>query len=127
MRRLLSVLSLVLVFAPIAQAEAPHRTHTITVEDYFTVSGIVQQAISPDGKYVAFTEGRWQKATNDRKADLWVVACDSKKTRRLTFDQANAAFPQWSSDSKTIYFLGRRSRADVQLSASRRATTISAG
>ncbi|MBI1914930.1 MAG: S9 family peptidase [Planctomycetes bacterium] len=110
MVRSLSTLSLILVLAPAALAEAPHRTHAITVEDYFTVSGIVQQAISPDGKYVAYTEGRWQKSTNDRKADLWVVECDRKKTRRLTFDRANDAFPQWSSDSKTIYFLGRRKR-----------------
>src|SRR4051794_33507994 len=110
MVRLLSFLPLVFFFAPIVRAEAPHRTHAITVEDYFTVSGILQQAISPDGKYVAYTEARWQKATNDRKADLWVVEVDSKKTRRLTFDRANDAFPQWSSDNKTIYFLGRRKR-----------------
>jgi dipeptidyl aminopeptidase/acylaminoacyl peptidase len=110
MVRSLSVLSLFLVLTPVALAEAPRRTHDITVEDYFTVSGIVQHAISPDGKSVAYTEARWQKATNDRKADLWIVEIDNKKTRRLTFDRANDAFPKWSSDSKTIYFLGRRKR-----------------
>src|SRR4051812_11016795 len=110
MVRLLSFLPLVLFFAPIVRAEAPHRTHDITVEDYFTVSGIVQHAISPDGKYVAYAEARWQKSTNDRKADLWVVEVDSKKVRRLTFDRANDAFPRWSPDNKTIYFLGRRKR-----------------
>ncbi len=110
MVRSLSVLSLVLFFTPTVVAEAPQRTHDITVEDYFGVSVITQHAISPDGKYVAFIEARWQKSTNDRKADLWVVAVESKKVRRLTFDRANDAFPHWSPDGKTIYFLGRRKR-----------------
>jgi dipeptidyl aminopeptidase/acylaminoacyl peptidase len=110
MVRFVSALSLVFLFALGAAAEAPRRTHDITVEDYFTVSGIVQHAISPDGKYVAYTEARWQKATNDRKTDLWVVEVDSKKVRRLTFDRANDVFPHWAPDSKTVYFLGRRKR-----------------
>src|SRR5262245_18527069 len=110
MVRSLSVLTLVLLIGPSVPAEATRRTHDITVEDYFTVSGIVQHAISPDGQYIAYTEARWQKSTNDRKADLWVVAVEGKKVRRLTFDRANDAFPRWAPDSKSLYFLGRRKR-----------------
>ncbi|HKB39385.1 MAG TPA: S9 family peptidase, partial [Gemmataceae bacterium] len=110
MVRSLSVLSLVLCFTSAVAAEAPRRTHDITVEDYFGVSVIPQHAISPDGNYVAYIEARWQKSTNDRKADLWVVEVESKKVRRLTFERANDAFPRWSPDGKMIYFLGRRKR-----------------
>ncbi len=108
MLRLLSAVPLVLLLAQPAPAEAPRRVHDITVEDYFTLSGIVHHAISPDGRHVAYTEARWQKTTDDRKADLWVVAVDGGKVRRLTFDRANDAFPLWAPGGETIYFLRHR-------------------
>ena len=63
---------------------------------------ITELAVSPDGKHVAYCEGRWDKADDDRKTDLWVVATDGKgKPRRLTGDRANDRHPKWSADGKT--------------------------
>lgn len=94
------------------QAPAPKRTHDITIDDYFTQADIFQIARSPDILHVAYTEGRWQKATDDRKTDLWVVNTINRESRRLTFDRANDRSPQWGPDNKTIYFAGNRKRAD---------------
>lgn len=101
---------LIVAIAGPARAEAPKRDHTITVDDYFTQADLFQVALSPDGNHVAYTEGRWNAATDDRKTELWVVDVKSATPRRLTFDRANDRAPQWSLDGRTIYFAGNRKR-----------------
>src|SRR5262245_22648934 len=102
---------LLLCCLPPALGEAPRRDHALTVDDYFTLATPFEVALAPDGSAVAYTEGRWQKSTNDRKADLWVVECKGGKVRRLTDDRPGAHSPQWSADSRHVYFLASRSRA----------------
>jgi dipeptidyl aminopeptidase/acylaminoacyl peptidase len=112
-RALVFVSLLLLASEPIqAQAPAPQRNHDITIDDYFTQADIFQIAAAPNLLYVAYTEGRWLKATDDRKTDLWLVDTIKRTPRRLTFDRANDRSPQWAPDSKTIYFAGNRKRAD---------------
>jgi dipeptidyl aminopeptidase/acylaminoacyl peptidase len=101
---------LVLLAAPLA-ALAQQRTHDITPDDYFTLAAISEVAVSPDGRYVAYCEARWDKSDDGRKTDLWVVSTDGKsKPKRLTFDRANDRKPKWSADSRTIHVLGNRKR-----------------
>ncbi len=64
---------LLVLVTPALRAGEPARTHDITLDDYFTLAFIAEQAISPDGNSVAYAEGRWQSTTNDRKTDLWVA------------------------------------------------------
>jgi dipeptidyl aminopeptidase/acylaminoacyl peptidase len=106
---------LVLSLAPPARADQPARTHAVTVEDYFTIAGLSDVAISPDGKLVAYASGAWRKETDDRKADLWVVPAEGKaEPRRLTTDQAGDHDPKWSPDGRTVYFLGSRQRGGAE-------------
>src|SRR5271168_4525351 len=107
MRRAWPLLFLLFLALASARAEAPKRDHDITVDDYFSLATIFDCAISGDGKLVAYTEGRWQRATDDRKTDLWVAdAAEPGTVRRLTSDRANDRSPRWAPDGKTIYFLG---------------------
>ncbi|NUO19228.1 S9 family peptidase [bacterium] len=76
----------------------------ITVEDYFTQAYINGSAISPDGKWVAYVEMRWEPPQEERNHDLWVVEVTTKRAERLTFDGATESSPQWSADGKWIYF-----------------------
>ncbi|MBO0700684.1 MAG: S9 family peptidase [Zavarzinella sp.] len=109
MTRNLFVLLLLAVPAT-AQPQAV-RDHAITLDDYATLALITELAISPDGKQVAYCEARWDKADDQRKADLWVVATDGKgKPTRLTGDRANDRHPKWSADGKAVYVLGNRKR-----------------
>ena len=110
MRRLCFVL-LVLAFVSLAPAEAPERTHAITIDDYFTLATPVEVAVSPDGKHVAYTEARWQKSTNDRKTDLWVVQSKDGVPRRLTSDRVGARSIRWGANGKSVYYLGQHKRA----------------
>ena len=107
-RPITATLTVWLLTAVVAHAQP--RTHDITVDDYFTQADIFASVISPDGKHVAWTEGRWQQSTDDRKTDLWVVDCQTGVARKLTFDRASDRSPQWDADSQALYFLGNRKR-----------------
>ena len=87
---------------------APARTHDITIEDYFTEAFLNGCALSPDGRWVAYTEMRWSPPADDRNTDLWLVNTQSAEVRRLTFDPAADHDPAWSPDSRWIYFLAKR-------------------
>jgi dipeptidyl aminopeptidase/acylaminoacyl peptidase len=110
-RRLLLIVVALFLVAPAGrlagQEVKPKRT--ITIDDYFTQADIFQIALSPEAGRVAYTEGRWQESTDDRKADLW-VAFPLRPAKRLTADRANDRSPQWSRDGDEIYFLGNRKR-----------------
>jgi dipeptidyl aminopeptidase/acylaminoacyl peptidase len=106
---MLAVAAVALLAGPV-RAEAPKRTHDITIDDYFTLATLFDCVLSPDGKHVAYTEGRWQESTDDRKADLWVVPVTGGPARRLTADRAGDRAVKWSPDGRTIYFLGNRKR-----------------
>jgi dipeptidyl aminopeptidase/acylaminoacyl peptidase len=106
------VLLLSLVCGPLAlRAGEPARNHEVTIDDYFTLAYLSEVAIAPNGESVAYAEQRWQKATDDRKADLWAVDARARKPTRLTFDRGGYRSLKWSSDGKYLYFVGNRKRA----------------
>ena len=94
------------------RAETMVRDHEITVDDYFTLAVLGDGTISPDGKFIAYTDQRWEPPAEKRNTDLWVVDVESRKTRRLTFDPATEGAPQWSADSRSIYFTSNPQRGD---------------
>ncbi len=106
----LSIAAFALLAPSAGRAAAPARTHDITTDDYFTQAFITACAISPDGRYVAYTEMRWEPPAEKRNTDLWVVDSRSGETRRLTFEPASDTEPHWGYDRKTIYFLSKRGK-----------------
>lgn len=91
-------------------AAPPARDHDITIDDYFSIAVIGNCATSPDGRYVAYVEGRWEPAAEARNNDLWVVDTSTKRERRLTFDAAGESSPRWSPDSRMIYYVANYKR-----------------
>ncbi len=102
----------VMVMVSAGRAESPERTHDIVADDYFTLSTLGGCKVSPNGNHVAYLETRWDKTADKRNTDLWVVETKSGKVRRLTFDRAGDGSPQWSPDSRYIYFSSSRKRTD---------------
>ncbi len=107
MRKILVILLTVLSPLPVFAQPAPAK-RAITVADYFTQADLFGIAYSEN--YVAYTEGRWQEATNDRKTDLWIVPTKGGEARRLTADRASARSPQFDSKGGTVYYLENRKR-----------------
>jgi dipeptidyl aminopeptidase/acylaminoacyl peptidase len=110
MHRLRPCLVVLALLIPLASAGAQEtaRTHNILVDDYFTLARVSGLALSPDAKYVAYSEDRWQESTGDRKSDLWLIDTKTAKAKKITFDRCNARNIAWSGDSQAVYFLANR-------------------
>lgn len=92
-------------------AQAVERTHQIDADDYFTLGVLTGPCAAPDGQYVAYTEARWDKSSDGRNVDLWVVETATQARRRLTFDSSADLGPAWSPDGRFIYFTSSPRRA----------------
>jgi dipeptidyl aminopeptidase/acylaminoacyl peptidase len=91
---------------------AQETKRAITLDDFATMSFVLDQAISPDGHYVAYSDSRWDSSDDVRKADLWIVPTNGKgQAKRLTSERANDRHLRWRADGKAIYALGNRKRA----------------
>ncbi|SCF03185.1 WD40-like Beta Propeller Repeat [Micromonospora viridifaciens] len=66
---------------------------------------VAHPALSPDGRWVAFTSDR------AGSADLWIVGVDGRGLRRLTDHPAEDTWPSWSPDGTRIAF--GSTRADI--------------
>jgi len=104
-QKLLSICFISIIFITVYGQDVT-RNHDITIEDYLTQAFIQECTVSPDGKFAAYIEWRWDKQKDGRNRDLWVVNISSREILRLTNDMANETSPQWSPDSKWIYFVG---------------------
>src|SRR6188768_4176008 len=95
----------------VAAARADEAKLAVTIDDHFTVASLGAAVISPAGDKIAYTELRWNEATNGRNSEIWVVATDGKTApERLTFEPAGYNALTWSPDSSSIYFTCSRRR-----------------
>jgi dipeptidyl aminopeptidase/acylaminoacyl peptidase len=91
---------------------ATERTHSVTIDDYFSLAAVSELAVSPDGRQAVYCEGRWGKPAGGRKSSLWMVSTgENPQPRRLTFDEASPHSLRWSGESTRLYFLASRNRA----------------
>ena len=110
----LAVLSFLLcVLALPLPVQAAERDHVPTRDDYFTINFATTCVPSPDGRYVAYTEMRWEGEKDPRNTDIWVADATSKSVTRLTFEPGEDGSAQWSPDGKWIYFTGSRKSGDA--------------
>ncbi len=111
-RRNTCAFMLVLFFGSLTSIGLADRTHKIEAEDYFSLGVMTGCQLSPNGKYLVYSETRWEPPAEKRNMDLWQVEVATKKVKRLTFDRAADSSPKWSADGKFIYFTSSRKRGD---------------
>lgn len=112
-RRLLSLLTPLLILGMPLHAGA---RRPITTEDFLTIERVGSPALSPDGRWVAFTVNRTSIEKNQGDSDLWLVPTDgSAPPRRLTWNEGSDSSPVWSPDGKTLAFVSKRGDAQPQL------------
>lgn len=86
----------------------------LQVEDYYRVESADEPAISPDGRFVAFTRHRIDEEKNRRRTEVWLAAVASASTaksdppRRLSLPEFDASSPHYSPDGKWLAFVSRR-------------------
>jgi dipeptidyl aminopeptidase/acylaminoacyl peptidase len=81
----------------------------LTADDMIAMQRVAEPAVSPDGKWVAYSVSDVDLAKNGRTTDVWLSSVDGSATRRMTTSPAADVSPAWSPDGQTLYFLSTRS------------------
>ncbi|MGH9779627.1 MAG: TolB family protein, partial [Candidatus Acidiferrales bacterium] len=106
-RRALPFILVAVVSLALAAGAAAKRP--ITFDDLISFGRVSDPQISPDGKWVAYTVDRYDKAANTRSSAIWLASLASGENRQLTRTDKRDWRPRWSPDGKSIAFLSNRS------------------
>jgi dipeptidyl aminopeptidase/acylaminoacyl peptidase len=91
-----------------------HSTHAqgraLTIEDYYRLKAVGAPAMSPDGRWLAFTVITRIEATNGDSSEVWLAGTeDARSPLRVSARGTHATLPEWSSDGRLTYrATGRR-------------------
>ncbi len=80
----------------------------ITAEDLYQLQLITGGQLSPDGRFVIYSQQRVDKATEKKYTNLWLVETAGGTPRQFTYGQQNDVAPQWSPDGQSVGFLSNR-------------------
>ncbi len=108
--RLVAAASLVLAFAgPLLGGVAEARP--FTAKDMVTLDRVSDPQVSPNGRWAVYDLRVVDYDANKSSHQLWVVDLKDKTPtpRLLPASEGGATGARWGKDSKTIYFLSRRS------------------
>jgi dipeptidyl aminopeptidase/acylaminoacyl peptidase len=110
MRTTMLALSLALVFtgAPLAFAQTPQPKRPMTFEDMMQMKRLGETAVSPDGKWLAYSVTTVNLDQNTKTAELWLQAIAGGEPQKLAVAQAGDSGLQFASDGKRILFLSSR-------------------
>ncbi|MFC1791816.1 hypothetical protein ACFL0I_05060, partial [Gemmatimonadota bacterium] len=110
MRRLTLVFSALLLLAsPLAAQESSEvQGRAFTPEDWYRLNNLSSPAMSPDGRFVAFTVTTVNEAGNARHSEVWMVSAEGGEPIRLTSPGTESSRPQWSEDGTYLFFTSRR-------------------
>jgi dipeptidyl aminopeptidase/acylaminoacyl peptidase len=101
------VLGLLLVHAlgawPSA-AKAQGGGRPLVIEDFYRLKSVGNPAISPDGRWVAYTVETRLEATNTQPSEVWLASTDGTPLpRRVSELGADARNPQWQEDGRLSF------------------------
>ena len=115
-RALSGALTVLLLASSILVAGEAAGPRPMTVEDLWKMQRVGSPALSPDGKWVAFTVTAWSMEDNKANTDLWLVPADGgEPPRRLTWNEKTDTRPRWSPDGKHLMFVSKRGEGPSQL------------
>ncbi len=85
-------------------AQAPPAIKTPTVDDLISLRRAASPAISPDGKWVAYTirETNWDE--NTYETEIWLADAQTGATKQLTNGRKSSNAPAWSPDGRKLAF-----------------------
>ena len=115
MRRSLTTLVALLALAGPVSAQSPAASaagRAFTPEDWYELTTVSSPAMSPDGRWVAFTVMTIDEAANKRHNEVWMVPTAGGDPVRLTAPGTESSSPRWSHDGSWLFFTSRRPGGD---------------
>ena len=105
------IASAVLAVLALAGATAPVRAqqrHPMSVRDFLSLARPGEPAVSPDGRWVAYTVTEPDLAAYRKRTDLWLVSATGGEPRRVSADSLGGRSARWSPDGRALAYVTTR-------------------
>ena len=96
------------LFASFALAQNPPAKRPMTFEDMMAMKRLGETAVSPDGKWLAYSVTTVDLARNSKTPELWLQAIAGGEPMKIGVAQPGDGGPQFSADGKRILFTSSR-------------------
>ena len=101
--------TLALCTLALAARPAPaQQRHAMTVRDFLSIARPAEPAVSPDGRWVAYTVTTADPATSRKRTDLWLVSAAGGAARRVSTDSLGGRSARWSPDGAALAYVTTR-------------------
>ncbi len=104
--KLLPILGLALFLVlggSVAQAK-----HAITFDDLMKLQRISEPQVSPDGRWIAYVQGKVDFEANKVVKHIWLMSADGSSPKQLTHGEGSDSLPRWSPNGESIAFISTR-------------------
>lgn len=105
MKSFLSLTPMLLLTATLAAQEPARRP--IRPEDTYRMQSVSAPRLSPDGKWVLYTQSKVDSAKDGYESKLYMMSSDGEETIQLTEQTKGTGQPAWSPDDRYISFLSK--------------------
>ncbi|MFL6738170.1 MAG: S9 family peptidase [Sphingomicrobium sp.] len=84
-------------------------------DDLARLAAVAEPALSPDGRWLAYSVKTTNAAADKQQSDLWRVNWDGNERTALTHTSDDSEWlPQWSADGRWLAFLADRGGEDAK-------------
>jgi dipeptidyl aminopeptidase/acylaminoacyl peptidase len=97
-----------LTLAPICTAQTAQPKRPMTFEDMMNMKRLGETAVSPDGKWLAYSVTTVDLAENTKTAELWLQAISSGEPFKLAVAQPGDSSPEFSPDGHSLLWVSGR-------------------
>jgi dipeptidyl aminopeptidase/acylaminoacyl peptidase len=108
MRKSTLALVLFLAAAPFCSAQPAQIKRPMTFEDMMAMKRLGETAVSPDGKWLAYSVTTVNLEQNSKTAELWLQAIAGGEPMKLTAAQPGDSGSQFAPDGHSVLFLSGR-------------------